>query len=194
MPNDETSNGSKYLGKQCVVAEVDNVNLKLIRENVRHFLSRSGKLLDRPGIQVLDIAPQIHEGAKPHFPKAQVKTLDIDPKSSADFIADLCCDNSERIPDSIFDVVVCTEVLEHVLNPFAAVKEMFRILKPRGTLLASSPFNFRIHGPLPDCWRFTEHGWRVLLGEFCGLEIQPLEDPDRFLAPIHYTVMAKKPL
>lgn len=51
----------------------------------------------------------------------------------------------------MFDYILCTEVLEHTLNPFRAVYEMFRILKPKGLLFISVPFNFGIHRPLPDC-------------------------------------------
>ncbi|MCK5818286.1 MAG: methyltransferase domain-containing protein [Psychromonas sp.] len=50
-----------------------------------------------------------------------------------------------------------TEVLEHTLNPFRAINEIYRILKPNGILIMTTPFNFRIHNPLPDCWRISEH-------------------------------------
>ena len=66
------------------------------------------------------------------------------------------------------------------------------MLKPGGWLFTSSPFGFRIHGPLPDNWRFTEHGWRELLNNFSQVEITALEDKNRFLMPLHYTVAAKK--
>lgn len=142
---------------------------------------------------LLDIAPQDHEGARPYFSDAvTVETLDINPAAGATYCADLCRIN-ENVPAGRFDIIVCTEVLEHVLNPFAAAAEIRRFLKPGGLLLASSPFNFRIHGPLPDCWRFTEHGWRALLGAFDDVEIVCLEDPERFLMPIHYTVRARRP-
>ena len=88
--------------------------------------------------------------------------------------------------------MVCTEVLEHTLNPFAAIKEIYRILKPSGVLLLTVPFNFRIHGPLPDCWRFTEHGLRELLEEFEKLEIESIDTPGWDLMPIHYTITAIK--
>lgn len=175
------------------VSSLDADHLALIRANVRRFIQASAAAWgDKPGL-LLDIAPQDHEGARPHFPApVAVETLDIDPAAGATYCADLCQTN-DKIPACRFDVVVCTEVLEHVLNPFAAISEVRRVLKPGGLLLASSPFNFRIHGPLPDCWRFTEHGWRSLLTGFEGIDIVALEDANRFLMPIHYTVSARKP-
>ena len=174
------------------VSPLDVGHLALIRANVRKFIEESGAAWgDRPGL-LLDIAPQDHEGARPYFPDAvTVETLDINPAAGATYCADLCQTN-ENIPSGRFDIVVCTEVLEHVLNPFAAVAEIHRVLKPGGLLLASSPFNFRIHGPLPDCWRFTEHGWRALLAGFDEVDVAVLEDPDRFLMPVHHTVCARK--
>ncbi len=83
------------------------------------------------------------------------------------------------------------EVLEHTLNPFDAIKELRRITKHGGYLLVSAPLNFRIHGPSPDCWRFTEHGWRVLLRDFDIVEIDIMETPDRELFPIKYNILAK---
>jgi hypothetical protein len=49
-----------------------------------------------------------------------------------------------------------------------------------------------IHGSLPDCWRFNEHGLRVLRGGFRVLEMNPVETPDRPLMPVHYTVVEQK--
>jgi len=172
----------------------DKAHLAAIRSNVSSFLKEAGAAWgEKPGL-ILDIAPQDHEGARPYFADVvTVETLDVNPSAAASYCADLCKTN-DQIPAGRFDMVVCTEVLEHVLNPFAAMAEIRRMLKPGGLLLASSPFNFRIHGPLPDCWRFTEHGWRALLVEFENLEIRGLEDADRFLMPVHYTVTACKPV
>lgn len=141
---------------------------------------------------MLDIAPQVHEGAKEFFIRSNISTLDIDPKSNATYIADLCNNNKSVIPSDTFDVIVCTEVLEHTLDPFAAINEIHRILKKGGKLLLSTPFDFRIHGPLPDCWRFTEHGLQALLKQYSSVKICPLENVDRFLMPYHYTTIAIK--
>ncbi len=44
-----------------------------------------------------------------------------------------------------FDVVMCTEVLEHVLDPGAVVRELSRVLKPGGTLILTAPFASLTH-------------------------------------------------
>lgn len=49
------------------------------------------------------------------------------------------------VKEDSFDVVLCTEVLEHVPDPVGAVKEMGRVLKPGGTLLLSAPLGSGIH-------------------------------------------------
>lgn len=174
------------------VSEFDKWVYQEIRANVTRFLARQAAQLDAAGLKVLDVAPQDHAGARQCFVKSQVVTADIDKKSGADYIIDITSDNSGLIPDDTFDVVVCTEVLEHTLEPFRAADEMFRILKAGGFLLVSTPFNFRIHGPLPDCWRFTEHGIRALLAKFGSVAIDALEDKERILMPLHYTTVARK--
>lgn len=174
------------------VSKMDVAHLQAIRNNVSNFIAACGKKYDKAGALVLDVAPQDHEGAAPHFKQAKVETLDIDPQSSATYIADLTANNAGVIPDNHFDYIVCTEVLEHTLQPFDAVAEIQRILKPGGLAFVSTPFDFRIHGPLPDCWRFTEHGLRALFKAFEIVELKGLENPDRFLMPTHYTLIAEK--
>lgn len=175
-----------------VISNIDNTHYTLIRKNVSTFISNLSSLFDFDKMMILDIAPEKHLGAKEHFSKAIVKTLDIDSTSTADYIADLCKTNQDIIPDNYFDLVICTEVLEHVNDPFAAVNELYRIVKVGGWVAASSPFNFRIHNPLPDNWRFTEHGLKILFKQFDEVKINSLEDQERFLMPVHHTILCKK--
>lgn len=42
-------------------------------------------------------------------------------------------------PDEAFDVIVSTEVIEHLENPRAIFREFFRLLKPSGKLLVTTP-------------------------------------------------------
>jgi SAM-dependent methyltransferase len=54
---------------------------------------------------------------------------------------DLTCDITS-IPESdgSFDVILCTEVLEHVPDPVKALREFSRLLKPQGKLIVTAPF------------------------------------------------------
>lgn len=149
--------------------------------------------LMQAGSLILDVAPQVHESIS-SLSKGMyhIETLDIDSQYSPTYVADICNYNP-RIASKKFDAVFLTEVIEHVNNPFGAIAEIYRILKPGGLLFATSPLNFRIHGPLPDNWRITEHGWRCLLGSFEQISIQSVDDPNRFLFPISYRITASKP-
>lgn len=173
-------------------ADVDERHLAALRDNVTRFTERVAREYMRPGDRVLDVAPQVHHGVSPFVKDGViVETLDIDPNANTTYVGDICRENI-CLPASSFNHIVCTEVLEHTMHPFDAVDEMWRILRPQGYLFISVPFDFRIHGPLPDCWRFTEHGLRSLLARFEILDINALENPKRPLMPIHYTAIALK--
>jgi ubiquinone/menaquinone biosynthesis C-methylase UbiE len=62
--------------------------------------------------------------------------------SKIDIISDIT-----KIPleNSSFDAVLCSEVLEHVPDPIAALKELHRILKPGGTIIITAPFASLTH-------------------------------------------------
>lgn len=61
---------------------------------------------------------------------------------------DIECDILQiPVNDSSFDVVLCTEVLEHVPEPAGAIKEISRILRPGGKLILSAPLGSGIHQP-----------------------------------------------
>lgn len=89
------------------------------------------------------------------------------------------------LPDDSQECVICLEVLEHVRDPFAAVHELLRILKPGGRLLLTVPFMTGYHGKgdtpdhagYPDFWRFTHQGLDALFSDLEGLSISPVAGP-----------------
>lgn len=48
-------------------------------------------------------------------------------------------------PDGAFDAVMCIEVLEHVPEPIAALRELTRLLRPGGILIVTAPFSAMTH-------------------------------------------------
>ena len=61
-------------------------------------------------------------------------------------------------PDGIFDLVFSQEVLEHVRDPFQAMREMKRVLKSSGLIYCQVPFTIGYHPGPTDFWRFTKEG------------------------------------
>jgi SAM-dependent methyltransferase len=69
------------------------------------------------------------------------------------------------VPDASIDLALCTEVLEHVLEPADLLAEVKRCLRPGGRLLMTVPFAARWHFVPFDYWRFTPSAISHLLGE-----------------------------
>jgi SAM-dependent methyltransferase len=63
------------------------------------------------------------------------------------------------------DVVLCTQVLEHALDPREVVGEMRRVLRPAGIALLSTHGVFPYHGQPRDYWRWTHEGLERLFHE-----------------------------
>lgn len=59
---------------------------------------------------------------------------------------DYICDITDiPVPDRSFDVIICSEVLEHVPEPIEVIKEFSRILRPGGRLLLTAPLVCALH-------------------------------------------------
>jgi SAM-dependent methyltransferase len=67
--------------------------------------------------------------------------------------------------DDSFDAIKITEVLEHVPDTAAALRECCRVLRPGGRLVATAPFLEHLHGDPQDYARYTDIMWRRLLAE-----------------------------
>lgn len=160
------------------------------REHIRRFLERTALRLSGGSGRLLEIGPQDRSEVRDRFGNYVIDTFDIVDTYQPTYVGDITAHNA-LLADDTYDCVVCMDVIEHTLDPFGAVRELRRILKDGGVLLIGAPLNFRIHGPIPDCWRFTEHGFKVLLRDFEILELDILETPGRDLFPLRYNLLAK---
>jgi len=128
-----------------------------------------------PGARVLDAGA----GAAPYRPLfAHCDYVALDWPGSVhagagglDVVADL---HDLPLADASFDVVVCTEVLEHVAEPAVVLAELRRVLRPGGRLLVTVPFVIELHEEPHDHSRPTSHGLRGLLERsgFAGIEVE----------------------
>lgn len=62
--------------------------------------------------------------------------------SKLDIVSDI---TAIPVADESFDAVMCIEVLEHVPDPVAALKEINRVLRKDGYLMITVPFNSLTH-------------------------------------------------
>ncbi|MEK7641489.1 MAG: class I SAM-dependent methyltransferase [Patescibacteria group bacterium] len=89
--------------------------------------------------------------------------------------ADLFFDGKNiPFPAEKFDIVIASEVFEHVEYLPELTKDIHRVLKPGGTLFLSMPFVWPEHEKPYDFQRFTSFGHQKLLKE-CGFEIKKIE-------------------
>jgi len=70
-----------------------------------------------------------------------------------------------------FDLVLCTNVLEHIFDTKDAIQNLNFLLKENGHLLVSTPFIYPLHDEPTDYWRFTEHALKELFSDFTILTI-----------------------
>jgi len=108
------------------------------------------------GYRVLDVGC----GPKPYYPffaerAREYVGVDVVRQPSADLVGRV-----EELPveDGSFDLVLCTQVLEHCDDPPQAVRELRRVTAPGGRVLAST-HGVQVYHPSPqDYWRWTHAG------------------------------------
>ena len=102
---------------------------------------------------------------------AKVVNLDLDPSEHTDCIGDAL-----NLPfgERTFQLVLSQETMEHVADPFRAVREMGRVLKADGVLYLQVPFVLGYHPDPEDYWRFTHSGVQRLI-EQAGLSCERVE-------------------
>ena len=126
------------------------------------------------GYRVLDVGC----GPKPYYPffadrAGDYVGVDVVENQAAELRGAV-----EALPveDASFDLVLCTQVLEHADDPAQAVRELRRVTAPGGRVLAST-HGTQVYHPSPvDYWRWTHAGLRRLFeqnGEWESVEVTP---------------------
>jgi SAM-dependent methyltransferase len=127
---------------------------------VRHILAFTERQVDlrvRAGSPVLDVGC----GEQPFRGRIEARGgtyLGCDISQTAGKSVGVIC-TVTRLPfaDRSFDVVLCSEVLEHVEDPDGAFGEMLRVLKEDGHLIVTTPFLYPLHEEPNDFVRLTPH-------------------------------------
>ena len=88
-----------------------------------------------------------------------------------------CIASLERLPlaSETFDVVLCTQTLEHLAHPWLSLRELYRVLKIGGKLYVTAPMSHVEHQIPHDFFRYTSFGLNSLLTEagFSSVQVEP---------------------
>jgi SAM-dependent methyltransferase len=125
-------------------------------------------------VRILDVGC----GVKPYYPffegvASQYVGLDVVATPAADVVGSV-----EEMPleDGRFDLVLCTQVLEHCADPARAVSELRRVTAPGGRVLAST-HGVQVYHPSPvDYWRWTHEGLAKLFRDnaaWASVRVEP---------------------
>lgn len=95
-----------------------------------------------------------------HYESTDFKNIFVkDPTIKHNFICSI--DNIPK-PDNYYDVIINTQVLEHVEFPQKVMNEFYRILKPGGKLFLTAPQGWGVHGSPYHFYNFTNFGLKSL--------------------------------
>jgi SAM-dependent methyltransferase len=138
-----------------------------------------------PGADVIDVGAGIAP-FRELFAHTRYVTCDWEGSSYDEKVDIRAPASAIPVDDASFDVVILTEVLEHVPEPAVVLRELHRIVKPGGLLLLTVPLVWFLHEEPYDYYRYTPHGLRFLLegADFADLEITPTGDAFSTLAEL----------
>ena len=115
-------------------------------------------------VTLADVSAVALDRARAQLPEAEA--VEIEPDAPLPF------------DDNVFDLVVCTEVLEHVRDVQLLLSEARRVLEPRGRLAVTTPSHrrfMRVPNPLsPHIRFFTKDSLSDLLDSM-GFDIRAIE-------------------
>jgi SAM-dependent methyltransferase len=141
-----------------------------VRGEIRHWILQHAWEL---GDNVLEVGSRIHiPGAwwcsNRDLAKGFWHGIDMQPGAGVDQVVDV-----QALPNEWtdkFSGVLCSEVLEHVRRPDAALREILRVLQPAGVAVFTTLTAFPLHGYPNDYRRWTEAGLRADL-EDAGFDL-----------------------
>jgi SAM-dependent methyltransferase len=115
-----------------------------------------------------------------------------DPGPGADVVS-----VAEHLPvrSGTIGLVLCTQVLEHVMDPAAAVREMARVLRPGGACLLTTHGTWFYHPDPEDYWRWTGAGLARLFTQagFRDVDVRPVGGTKLALATLVSTGLQRAP-
>lgn len=149
------------------------------------LFAKAAALKTPAGGVVLD-AGAGHCPYKNHFSHAVYESADFcEIKKAYGEITHICSLTAIPVEDSRYDLVFCSQTLEHVPEPKCVLQEFHRVLKHGGELWLTAPFFFTEHEIPHDFYRYTQYGFTYLL-ETTGFSVKKIEWLEGYYGTLAY--------
>jgi SAM-dependent methyltransferase len=115
-------------------------------------------------------------GVMPYYPLFAERAIeyagnDIEDGPGISYVSPL---EELNAPSDHFDLVLCTQVLEHVRRPQQALEQITRVLVPGGYLFLTTHGVYPFHPDPRDYWRWTQQGFEAMFEDVAGLDLVEL--------------------
>jgi SAM-dependent methyltransferase len=167
MRTQQTSEQVRREARERLYPSITNPSWLILRARRKLFATWVAAMSGDP-LRILDVGGRI-QSYRPLFGNR------VREYYSLDLVAGPCVSvlgRAESLPigTGLFDVVICTQMLEYVPCPQKALDEIRRVLRPGGYLFLSVPAVF-IRDSDREYWRFLPSSLRLLLGDFSEVQI-----------------------
>ena len=156
------------LSAEILSPGLTNPNFLVLRER-RRILTQWLEQLPKTGLTVLDVGGRLQPYRSLLADRIRSYT-GVDPVFEG--LLNVAA-VGEALPfrSDVFDLVLCTQVLNYSADPFRMIAEIRRVLRPGAALFLSVPAIFPRYAD--QRWRFMPAGLETLLSTFSSFKIEP---------------------
>jgi SAM-dependent methyltransferase len=141
-----------------------------MHDNTLLLFNKYAKHYFQPNVRVLEVGPGLPPSAiQLAVGDASVRweTAGMEATFPVTYLGN---EYSYPIESNVADVVVATNVMEHVRKPWVWIRELARICRPGGYVITINPVSWPYHEYPIDCWRAYPEGMKALY-EDAGLKV-----------------------
>ncbi|MDC0043510.1 class I SAM-dependent methyltransferase [Candidatus Pelagibacter sp.] len=169
--------GNPDIKNQKIINKIKNTNINFFYiKNQKDFRD---KILEN--IKIHDDVLDIGKAMRDRFDLINAKSIETLDVNEFEDYPDILFDICDEIEDSLinkYDKIICLAILEHVYNPFKAVENLKKMLKPNGIIYGHVPYLFYYHAPnnlkFQDYFRFSKDALIYLFKDFNEIELFPI--------------------
>jgi SAM-dependent methyltransferase len=173
-----------------VKAHLTRMPVNASREHLRAFAAEAAAVGTDKSFRVLD-AGAGKMPYKPLFSHVSYEAADMVPEPGLDHVCDIA---KLPVADATYDLVFCSQTLEHVPNPVPVLREFHRVLKPGGEVWLSAPLFYPEHVKPYDFFRYTKFAWRNM-AKRAGLKVEDISWLEGYFGTLSFQLeMAYKAL